>query len=131
MKEIFQRMMDKDFSEDMLISKAFSIIKGVNESWIVCDDCTIKEQCHRICDQLELEGINLNNAPIDTVGERFEKIEFRIDYPAEYLQLLDTLEYVKSQKNKIIKFPNVNSKSIEIISSHIELLEKKIKGYND
>ena len=131
MKEIFQKMMSKEFSEDMLLSKAYGIIKGVHKSWVVCDDCTIKEQCHRICDQLELEGTLLANVPVDTIGERFEKIKFAIDYPPEYLKLLDSLEYVKTQKNKLIKFPNANTKSLEIISSHIEIIKKQIKEFND
>jgi hypothetical protein len=131
MREIFQRMIDKEFPEDMLLSKAFSIIKKVNASWISCDDCTIKEQCHRICDDLEFEGVSLSNVPLSAIGERFEKLQFRIDYPTEYLKLLESLEYVKAQKDKINKFSNVDSRSIDIISSHIKIIEKRIKEYND
>ena len=48
MKEIFQRMMRKEFDDKMLLSEAYSVIHGINVSWVYCDDCSIKEQCHRI-----------------------------------------------------------------------------------
>ena len=110
MKEIFQRMMRKEFDDKMLLSEAYSVIQGINRNWIHCDDCSIKEQCHRICDELEQEGEFLEEISVDVIGDRFDKIKFSINYPPKYLQLLKNLEYVEEQKSKLEKLFSCTTK---------------------
>ena len=131
MIEIFQKFIAGDFDESTLLSKAYSEITGIKLEWIVCDDCTIKEQCHRICDKLEAEGHNLDTLPLKFIEEKFADVKFSIDYPPEYLQLIKSLEYVKDQQNKLLNFPHTDGKALQLIENHIFNLEKEIKGYHD
>ena len=131
MIEIFDKMMSKEFDESVLLSKAYALIHNLNEAWIVCDDCTIKEQCHRICDELEASGVNLDNVPLSVIKEKFAEIKFSVEYPPEYLQLQKSLQYVEEQKARLLKFSHANESSKEIIDSHILAIKTKIQEYHD
>lgn len=120
-----------DFVESTLLSEAYSEITGIKLEWISCEDCTIKEQCHRICDQLEIEGYKLENLPLNYIEEKFAHLQFSIDYPPEYLQLVESLEYVKGQRSKLLNYPHTDGKVLQLIEDHIFNLEKEIKGYHD
>ena len=131
MIEIFQKFMAGDFDDSTLLSEAYSEITGIKLEWIVCEDCTIKEQCHRICDQLELEGHNLDNLSIRSIEDKFVDVKFSIDYPKEYLRLIESLEYVKGQRQKLLSFSHTDESVLKLIEAHISNLEQEIKGYHD
>ena len=131
MIEIFQKFMAGDFDESTLLSEAYSEITGIKLEWIVCEDCTIKEKCHRICDQLELEGYDLDNLSIRFIEDKFVDVKFSIDYPKEYLRLIETLEYVRGQRKKLLEFSHTDDKTLKLIEAHILTLEQEIKGYHD
>lgn len=120
-----------DFDESTLLSEAYSEITGIKLEWIVCEDCTIKEQCHRICDQLELEGHNLDNLSIRFIEDKFVDVKFSIDYPKEYLRSIESLEYVKGQRQKLLSFSHTDENALKLIEAHILSLEQEIKGYHD
>ena len=120
-----------DFDDSTLLSEAYSEITGIKLEWIVCEDCTIKEQCHRICDQLELEGHNLDNLSIRSIEDKFVDVKFSIDYPKEYLRLIESLEYVKGQRQKLLSFSHTDESVLKLIEAHISNLEQEIKGYHD
>lgn len=130
MLEIFEKMMAKDFDENMMLSEAYAILQNTNSAWVMCDDCTIKEKCHRICDMFVSRGINLDNVPLEDIGKEFNNIKFEISYPPEYLKLLENLKYVKNQKNKLLAMPHANQESIGMINSQVQYIENKIKEYH-
>ena len=131
MIQIFEKMMSKDFDESMMLSKAYALIHDLNPSWVVCDDCTIKEQCHRICDELEKQGFDLDSLPVHVIKEKFADITFQVEYPKEYLELQETLKFVEKQKIKLQSFSHHSTESIELIDSHIKMIKDKIKAFND
>ena len=131
MVQIFEKMMSKEFDESMMLSKAYALIHNLNEAWIVCDDCTIKEQCHRICDELEASGYNLEALSLDSIKEKFAEIKFTVEYPAEYLQLQKSLEYVEKQRSRLLSFSHATEESIELIDMHIQSIQTKLQEFHD
>ena len=117
MVEIFDKMMSKEFDENMHLSKAYGIIKGVNPDWVIVEnDCSIKEYCHRVCDKLEEEGQDLDDLGLDVIREKFSTIEFRIDYPEEYLALLKMLKKAEKAKETLLSYDHTTEETIEGIN---------------
>ena len=130
MIEIFEKMMSKEFDETMLLSEAYAKIKGVNPEWVhVDDDCSIKEQCHRICDKLEEEGKDLDALEIDVVKDHFGDLKFKIDYPVDYLSLLKMLDKAQKAKQTLLSYDHTTQETIEGINDAIDWINKKIKEF--
>ena len=130
MVEIFDKMMAKEFDENMCLSKAYAIINKVNPDWIVVDnDCSIKEYCHRQCDILEEQGQDLDELGLDVIREAFSKLEFCIEYPEEYLRLLKMLEKAEKARETLLSYDHTTEETIEGINDAVDWINKKIKEF--
>ena len=130
MIEIFDKMMAKEFDEKMLLSEAYANVNNVNADWVFVDnDCSIKEHCHRTCDKLEEEGEDLDNLGVDVIREAFSKLEFRIEYPEEYLRLLKMLEKAEKARETLLSYDHTTEETIEGINDAVAWINKKIKEF--
>lgn len=130
MVEIFDKMMAKEFDEKMLLSKAYANVNNVNPDWVyVENDCSIKEYCHRTCDKLEEEGKDLDHLDVGVIREAFSKLNFRIDYPEEYLSLLKMLEKAKKARQTLLSYDHTTEETIEGINDAVAWINKKIKEF--
>tara|TARA_B100000035_G_scaffold301307_1_gene297760 strand:- start:995 stop:1393 length:399 start_codon:yes stop_codon:yes gene_type:complete len=130
MVEIFDKMMSKEFEETLLLSEAYAKIKGVNPQWVHVDgDCSIKEQCHRICDKLEAEGKDLDNLEVSVIRDEFLTLQFTIEYPLEYTALLKTLKKAEKARETLLSYDHTTEETIEGINDAVDWINKKIKEF--
>jgi len=130
MIEIFDKMMSKEFDENMLLSEAYASIKGKNSAWVYIEgDCSIKECCHRMYEKLEEDGRDLDTLGIDIIRQQFASLIFRIDYPADYLSLLKSMERAKKARATLMSYEHTTEETIAQINESIEWINKKINEF--
>ena len=91
MQKIWDLYIDKKLSGNLLIRRAYSSLYQKHFKWIVDPKgMTIQQWVDTCCEQLQAEGYDLNETPLEMVESKFIKYDIGYQIPEQYEQLVES-----------------------------------------
>ena len=129
MYKIWDLYIKKDISGIALIRRVYSDIYDIHFKWVIDEKgLTVQEWIDSCCEELILEGHNLEETPLDAVKAKFINYKIKHKIPDRYTQLVSTQEAFKKTYDNMVDWKASNEllqemkKSMDAVESGIKEL---------